>query len=366
MNPLTGPSMHNRIKGLDGLRAIAVLLVIMSHALIWPRLGVTDRRVLSVIGPHNAVQIFFVLSGFLITYLLIREESKTGSINIVDFYIRRILRIFPLYFLALGLLYVVDRTGSTRISECSFDYAFTYTINFAPPECQFSSMSHFWSLAVEEHFYLVWPFVFLAGRKFAIGFSTAFIVASTLLATPLADAFPDARTSYWTLPAAAPIGYGCLVAFLTTHPSAGNVASHRVVRKALLPLMGAGIISPAFGVDHTIWLASIAALVFFVYCNQDSLIVRALEFRPLALIGTMSYGLYVWQGVFTGNGPYRVPHSSFPPSVDLGLLIAILVTPISFYYFESPILKLKRHFSWRHKANEGVAPGIGTAGRRSY
>lgn len=144
--------MNEKILGFDGLRGVSVLFVIASHAEIWSRIGSENTAVASIFSAHVGVSIFFVLSGFLITHLLIREKLETGSIDLRAFYARRALRIFPLYYLAVFFLIFMDYIGKASIPNCAYLYAFSYTINFIPQSCTFSSMSHFWSLAVEEHF----------------------------------------------------------------------------------------------------------------------------------------------------------------------------------------------------------------------
>ncbi|QCI15417.1 acyltransferase [Pseudomonas putida] len=91
--------MTNRIKGLDGLRGIAVICVIISHSVLWPYIGIESAKIKSLMNGHIGVSIFFVLSGFLITTLLIQEKESTGRVDIVAFIKRRAMRIFPLYYL---------------------------------------------------------------------------------------------------------------------------------------------------------------------------------------------------------------------------------------------------------------------------
>ncbi|KAI5914815.1 acyltransferase [Thauera sp. 2A1] len=93
--------MNEKILGFDGLRGISVLFVIASHAEIWSRIGGDNAAVASIFSAHVGVSIFFVLSGSLITHLLIKEKKETGSIDLRAFYARRALRIFPLYYLAV-------------------------------------------------------------------------------------------------------------------------------------------------------------------------------------------------------------------------------------------------------------------------
>lgn len=103
--------------------------------------------------------------------------------------------------------------------------------------------------------------------------------------------------------------------------------------------------SPAFTESEVVWLFSVALLLLYVYHNQNSVLVRMLETRFLATLGVISYGLYVWQGVFTGNGPYRTGQP-FPPNVDVGVWLTFFVAPLSYVFFEKPILRLKARFAW--------------------
>jgi peptidoglycan/LPS O-acetylase OafA/YrhL len=207
-------------------------------------------------------------------------------------------------------------------------------------------MSHFWSLAVEEHFYLIWPTVFLLGTRVAFGFSGLFAIACLTVGPIVTGAMTGVDVWRWTFPAAAPIAFGCVAAIVVENPVAARLFLNEKVASSALLFSLVGLLSPAFLTTDTLWLVSISVLIVFVYYKQNSLFVNFLEFRPLAYLGLISYGLYVWQGVFTGNGSYRVGES-FPPGLDLGVWLTFLVAPISYVFFEQPILKLKRQYSWR-------------------
>src|SRR5690606_13657581 len=102
-----------------------------------------------------------------------------------------------------------------------------------------------------------------------------------------------------------PIAFGCISAFLCDHPWTKLALSDPNKSSILLIAIFAGLASPGVYQNELIWLISISMLILYIYHNQDSLLVRLLEVQPLPAIGLISYGLYVWQGVFTGNGPYR-------------------------------------------------------------
>lgn len=338
--------MFTKIKGLDGLRAISVLLVIMSHAEGWQALGITSSAVRSALSAQTGVNVFFVLSGFLITYLLIKEMDATGKVDIVAFIKRRALRIFPLYYLAIFFLMYMDYSGKANIPNCSFTYALTYTVNFYPKECAYSAMSHFWSLSVEEHFYLFWPLIFWTGKKTAIITASAAAIACVWLGT---SAYPETQRFYlnrWTFPAMLPILVGCLLAFICTLPWLKSVVANKSTSDILLIPILYGLATPAFINSDVLWLISVSSLVLYIFHNQESALVRILEFKPLATLGIISYGLYVWQGVFTGNGPYR-SGGAFPPAVDIGVWLTFIAAPLSYVFFEKPFMNLKHRYTWR-------------------
>lgn len=155
----------------------------------------------------------------------------------------------------------------------------------------------------------------------------------------------------WTFPAMLPILTGCILAFICTLPKIATTFSDKSTSGILLISILFGMATPAFITSDVVWLLSVCALVLYLYHNQDSLLVQMLEFKPLAALGIISYGLYVWQGIFTGNGPYR-GGATFPPAVDVGVWLTFLVAPISYIFFERPIIRLKSRYSWRNQTKQ--------------
>lgn len=240
----------------------------------------------------------------------------------------------------------MDATGKASIPNCSFSYALTYTINFYPKECAYSAMSHFWSLSVEEHFYLFWPLIFWVGKRTALITAGIVTIACVLIGT---SAFPETQRFYlnrWTFPAMLPILSGCILAFICNVPSLTSLMTDKASSSILLVAIAFGVATPAFLSSDIIWLGSVCALVLYIFHNQNSMLVNILEFKPLAVLGIISYGLYVWQGVFTGNGPYR-SGGAFPPSLDVGVWLTFIVAPLSYVFFEKPIMRLKHRYTWR-------------------
>jgi peptidoglycan/LPS O-acetylase OafA/YrhL len=143
-----------RIPSLDGIRAVAVALVLACH--YGNDFGISDFFNVGDLG----VRIFFVISGFLITSLLLKELKQAGSIDLKRFYFRRTLRIFPPFYFYLGAMLALSALGLCNLTFRGALPAFTYTSNYWT-EWNLSGFvtSHSWSLATEEQFYLIWPFV---------------------------------------------------------------------------------------------------------------------------------------------------------------------------------------------------------------
>lgn len=150
------------IKGLDGLRAIAVGLVLAAHSGAWEGLrgeAWFDRFVYPLVLGENGVLIFFALSGFLITHLLLREWAATGRIHYGYFLLRRALRLFPAFMVFWLILLLLTVTGFYDIHPASFAFSAVYLYNFIPKHFYSGYFGLTWSLGVEEQFYLVWPLV---------------------------------------------------------------------------------------------------------------------------------------------------------------------------------------------------------------
>ena len=215
-----------RIPSLDGLRGLSILLVLWCHAA--PTLGVPARSLLGKIATEAeiGVDVFFVISGLLITLLLLRESDRTGSIALGRFFARRALRLVPALAAYLGFVAVLARGGIARVTAVDWLAASTYTINVTSlfGHSTAWALGHLWSLAVEEHFYLIWP-VALAwlGRRRALAALLVVLAASPTARVVLWAGFPRAlplgllKTS--TPARLDAIGAGCLLAFIVHDPA---------------------------------------------------------------------------------------------------------------------------------------------------
>lgn len=352
----------NKIKGFDGIRGLAVIAVILTH-LHFLNLLENYHILLPAFKPlingTAGVQAFFILSGFLITMLLIKEKNKTGSISIRNFFIRRTLRIFPLYFVFLLLstfLYFLDNQVTNPISLI-FSWAYIY--NFIPKSHYTSFMGHTWSLAVEEHFYLIWPFVFIF--LFRLKFTSRIMwVVGLILLSQIAHLLLMAlhvNNSYfverWTFVAGSNILMGCLLSMIILSEEWGERFA-KYSTKLVLGIAVCLYVSTALFISDDVVVTKLLApfirsicisiFILYIFTHQTSRLVGFLEIRFLKYIGLISYGIYMYQGLFLATGPERVAGVLWPPSQTVGLILLVCVAPLSYHFFEKPFIELKSKF----------------------
>ncbi len=169
-------SASRRIPSLDGLRAVSIVLVIVSH-LLGTRGFPWGPRALGTVGDFGylGVKVFFVISGYLITRLLIAEHARTGRISLRDFYVRRVWRIFPAFYAFIAAMLAAWAIGWIALAPTDVLAAVTYTMNYHYERSW--DLGHIWSLSIEEQFYLVWPFLFLwLGRARVVSTSIVIII----------------------------------------------------------------------------------------------------------------------------------------------------------------------------------------------
>lgn len=271
-------------RSLDGLRAVSVLLVLSFHS---------DDPIWEPLRGYLGVTIFFVISGFLITTLLLREEVRDGHISLSGFYIRRIFRIVPLYVVALACFSVGVFTG---VASGGADYGaravhfLTFTNEFAG----LGTFAHSWSLGIEEKFYVIWPllafaFVAVARRREAL-LAVLLILATGSLA--LTDrSYPAVYV---------PVLIGCALAFAMHNPASFRWLEKLASGPALLATFVATAVTlTAFDPQGYVAVTNIpfafaVALLFPAVVLGGNWLGRALAIRPLVQYGTVSYGVYLF------------------------------------------------------------------------
>ncbi|HTG46386.1 MAG TPA: acyltransferase [Actinomycetota bacterium] len=339
----------SRNRALDGVRAIAIAMVVVFHSL---------RH---VSGGYIGVEIFFTLSGFLITTLLLGEIASRGSIDKGAFYARRALRLLPALFGAIALCVVlVAVTGGnhgglplTRAVPAVVLYVGNW-VEAAGVSLGF--LSHTWSLAIEEQFYLVWPFVVvaLARRRDALPLLvkvTIGLVLARAFLTPFAPS--TLNFSVWTTSRADCLLIGAILAIAVTREP------ERVVRAADRPWIGAAALltlagvfallsfvrSPEMWSDYgmtTVVAVATAALLAHVIALPEGAIARALAWRPAAAVGRVSYGIYLYHWPIVAA--LSATSLAFLPRIGLEYALTALAVVVSWFVIERPALRAKRRF----------------------
>lgn len=356
--------MHRTIKGFDGIRGLAVIAVVLTHLGFYTtltELNLLPQSFVPMINGSTGVHAFFVLSGFLITTLLINEFNANGTISIKNFIVRRTFRIFPLYILFLIVITLLHVFGQNVTTWKSLTYAYVYAYNFVPTWLYSNVLGHTWSLAVEEHFYIVWPSVFMmlfSKHRFAlIGLIVTFIASVPVIQFFLINS--GIATGYfverWSFISGSSIAIGCLVAILIGSEQTARQTRRFAQHPASL-MIGALLYANSLYLTIDSWFAlnlvtgylrsvGIAIVIAWLYFNQVGRLVNLLEVRSLKYIGVISYGIYMFQGLFLGTGPYRNPEQTWPPSQEIGFVLLLLAAPLSYHYFERPFLRLKESYS---------------------
>lgn len=339
------------------MRGISILLVILAHMDLLARIPNTPfvvNHLWPLFSGETGVMIFFVLSGFLITSILIHEKRKTGKINIRNFFIRRILRLLPPLVLFYGAIILIASMEWIPIPTESILYAIFYSYNFVPNQFYVYELGHIWSLSVEEQFYFTWPFLMIILSRFRsyIIFITVILILSiiAIYSYPTISAFDNYKSMRFFIPAIMPIMIGCLGALIMFNL---NSATEFVKRKSsvifaiglslfCIPIILTELLLPMCQFFQSV---GVILLIWWISLNQKSGLVRLLEFKPLNYIGLISYGLYIFQGLFlrTGGGGEHWIHQ-IPWNVTLSFAAAIL----SYELLEKRVLKLKRKFSFKN------------------
>jgi peptidoglycan/LPS O-acetylase OafA/YrhL len=327
-----------RIPSLDGLRAVSITLVILSHLVKWKHAS------LAVLGSYGdlGVNVFFVLSGFLITDILLREHQHTATIGLREFYIRRAYRIFPAAFVFLAFVIAIY-WHQMRWYHIAAALLYVASMDISRPWI----FGHLWSLSIEEQFYLLWPFVLKRWHRHRVAILLCVFMATPVFRTML-YAFKVRDGLIGSLPVYAnELAIGCLLAILAPHlpKISGLLAFVMMVLAISSPWFPA--ISPMrtlimLFVFRPLVQISIAGIVMHVI----QVPYRALNWAPAAWLGQISYSLYLWQELFCSNAAFHLGYSLVVPSVACACL--------SYYLVERPMLRLREKRSTKSACRSRV------------
>jgi peptidoglycan/LPS O-acetylase OafA/YrhL len=342
---------HKYFASLDGLRCLAISGVMAAHAyMTW--LNIEDWG-------RQGVALFFVISGFLITSLLLRERERDGTISIKNFYLRRALRIFPLYYAVLALYVVVVLVmeglhhPQGRMFFRNLPYFLTYTGNwFMDTSLPQTHFFHSWSLCVEEQFYFVWPFViWFAGRRTIV---PVLVMSTVMVLMFIVQPMVEAKT----------ISFGWfgdnVVTYISTAICMGSLLAYALhFRKTFnwcYPVLGQNWSCIAFFVlaGVLIYFREFVP-VYFLYLAMAGIVGSACirdrhPLRPLLAnkfviyIGTISYGMYMMNQLCKHGTPRKIHDYNQFLFFFASAGLTVLVASISYYVYERPFLRLKDKF----------------------
>jgi peptidoglycan/LPS O-acetylase OafA/YrhL len=346
------------VPSLDGVRGIAVLLVLAFHAWTsrWTSFG------------WMGVDLFFVLSGFLITGILV--DGREALHRARTFYIRRILRIMPLYYGVLILVFVVipliHRPHDPVYKQMVRDqmWYWTYTSNWllglaSPPQPHYGFMDHFWSLAVEEQFYLIWPLVvWHTSRQTALRIAAGAIVAALVCRIVFVGMGMWWYSAYFLIPCHVDgLAVGSAIALALRAPGDPAATARRLSDLMVRGAIGLGalvivaqVVSrhgvPArMRLPVSVNMSAVAWIFGWVVLIAATRQPRVLQWKPLRAAGQYSYGLYVIHPLILAYLTSLWPHSGM---FVRGLAVVIVSVPLawlSYHLFEKRFLQLKRRFA---------------------
>ena len=353
------PPPRSHLPGLDGLRGVAVLLVVAYHAL-------PER----LPGGFVGVDVFFVLSGFLITALLLREKERSGSVRLGSFWVRRVRRLVPALVVMLTLvsaatLMVGHETGSGLRSQVvgaltwtsnwiQIHQGWSYSDQHLPP-----LLNHLWSLGIEEQFYLLWPLLLLAALVVLKRRVSLYAVAALALASIALMAFwyrtGDPNRAYMGLDSHAfGLLLGAALALSAAPHLIGSDAADETTgtvsarRRTLLAVLGLAVIM-GFAAAVTwnsdanflggLGLASLASVAVIHAAANRGPVASVLGWAPLRWLGERSYGLYLWHWPLIVFAVRLAPPTDAELAASLAVAVAVLVSAMSYRWVEVPMCR---------------------------
>lgn len=338
-----------RISGLDGVRGLAILGVVLEHS--W--LGVPNVPLTRAGG--YGVDLFCILSAFLIASLLLRERRETGKIHFAHFYLRRALRIFPAYFalvaLCFGAALVWPTDAHLAVIPSMMPYLLTFTANLLPT---MNFLGALWSVCAEEQFYLVWPAIerFLPGRRRYLALGALFLLNLVFAVAAWKQMFP-ARLHVANM-TFQPFVLGVALALLCNDERGIAWLRRRTTRSTLL-LVFLALAFCFFGsrnhanVGPKRFLIQLVLVAFLALAalRTSPYLNRGLDWAPLARLGKVSYGVYLVHMPLLWL--FGFDRASLLTPV-LGLAVSWAVAELSFRFLETPFLRRQERFRPRHRA----------------
>jgi peptidoglycan/LPS O-acetylase OafA/YrhL len=346
-----------RISSLDGLRAISILMVVLLHTV--QHIGVSHQlgvfRLLESSGTIG-VYIFFVISGFLITTLLLREHARYGTISLRDFYLRRAFRILPPVYFYVAVMIVISWKWKLGISIGNVCSALFFYSNYVLRPW---TIGHFWTLSVEEQFYFVWPLVLLFVLRRHGRAAAAWVAVAVIFICPMiriaSYQFGNQYVRYINgrsfQGCADMIMFGCLLALCSGSEPFERIYGYLARLWWIFPIILIGLLGPLDVIYGNHWLLPfgytldgicIAVCVLWCVRNPESLTGKFLNWRPVKYVGVLSYSIYIWQQLFLNVDNVELFGAHFDLKYIPVFFVAMAVASVfSYHVIEKPALRLR-------------------------
>jgi peptidoglycan/LPS O-acetylase OafA/YrhL len=346
-----------RIPSLDGFRAISIGLVMLYHLAYAPGAALWLRRVAETV--HSGalgVRVFFAISGFLITALLLAEHEKRGTISLRRFYFRRTLRILPPYYVFLTVVMVASAAGLVTLAPHDAWNAWTFSMNFVMHRPPAWSVIHSWSLSIEEQFYLLWPsLLLLAGPRRSRPLLVVVMVLAAFwrISHYVGWTTIDDMAEFTFRGVADWLAAGSLLALMrrTLHARAwyARTLAHPLFPVIILAGAAAGWTGVGYWrrADVTLPAAIVGTVLLLDWAmtHPTHPLARPLNWWPVEWLGRLSYSLYLWQQLFLTETAAHWWERS-----PLNVLLALGAASFSYYLVERPVLdwraRLEPRLAW--------------------
>jgi len=354
------PRMAQRSGYIDQWRGLSVLAVIANHLVLFRSNGwlisghshlvhaITNR--ISLWGVNEGmvgVDIFFVISGYLITKLLVREEQQTGRISLKAFYVRRCTRIMPAMFAYIAAVAILALVGLTTMTSLAPLKAASYLCNTRWVECpdQYNTL---WSIGVEEQFYLIWPLLLILAGTLRSKF-----VAVAILVGAICSVIPQLQVRGWINNGLATYCLSCGVLFALSARFRSLFEPLRKVPTAVLGvllLVGVSYTITRWATTRPFMLLLLPPLIVATVLARDGRVAGTRISEGLRQIGLVSYSLYLWHGIAMWT----------PGASDTFRALSFLAIPfawVSYWWIEQPFVRIGHRWS-----KSIIAAGTSNAG----
>ncbi|HWY10875.1 MAG TPA: acyltransferase [Bacteroidia bacterium] len=373
------PDGHIYFSGLNGLRFFAAIAVVITHIeLIKYQSGFSEiwknNKLVFELGSLGVI-FFFVLSGFLITYLLLKEKSVTQTVAVKKFYLRRILRIWPLYylivllgFLVLPNIHFIDNPYLNKFLDKNFAPNLTLYLLFLPnlAFATFAAVPHIgqtWSIGVEEQFYVLWPVLVKHCKNIlkALILVIVILISLKIIVLILCKQYPDSGALKIIKPFLAMTkmesmaigGIGAYYLF-SGNQKIKLFYNNILMIVALILIVVLVYFTPAFVQDGAYLVFSVLFLVIILNVSSNPNSILKLENKLFKVLGNISYGIYMYHLIVIAFVLSALKHldievnDSFTSQVTVyasTILLTVLLSYLSYTYFEKRFLKLKNKFT---------------------